>query len=105
MKEIDRLQKQIIDELHSLILHLEKYEEKQWADYFRKMKLQIENGDIRAIIQLTRIRGGMGSFSDLVSCKINGHNIEKQDEHYANLELMRLGDKVIASAFKIKRSY
>ena len=103
MKEIELLQDRILSELNLLINHLDKYEEKNWSDYFRKMQRLIQNGDTRAIDSLNSIRGGMGSFNDLVICKMNKHKIEKDQEDFANSELMRLGGLVLKSADKLKR--
>jgi len=103
MEEMDLLQDRILGELNLLINHLDKYEEKNWSDYFRKVQRSIDNGDIRAIDSLNSIRGGMGSFNDLVICKMNKHKIEKDEENFANSELMRLGDLVLKSADKLKR--
>jgi len=103
MTETDKFQGIILVDLTTLIKHLDKYEEKHWSDYFRKIHRLIDNGDLRAIESLNKMRGGMGSFFDLVICKINGHIIEKEDEDFANSELMRLGDLVLKSADKLKR--
>ena len=102
MIEIDKLQDRIIEELDSLIKHLDKFEEKYWSEFFRKIKKLIDNGDTRAIDSLTNIRGGMGSFTDLVICQLNGHTIEKKEEDFANTELQRLGNIVLKSADSLK---
>ncbi len=103
MKETDKLHNIILDDLTALIKHLDKYEEKNWTDYFRKVQTLIENGDLRGLESLNNMRGGMGSFFDFVICKVNGHTIEKEEEDFANSELMRLGDLVLKSADKLKR--
>ena len=103
MSEINIIQDRILGELEMLINHLDRYMERTWSDYFREIKTLIDKGDTRAIDSLNNIRGGMGSFFDLVICRINGHSIEKNEEEFANRELMRLGDLVLKSADKLKR--
>jgi len=63
----------------------------------------IDNGDFRAIDSLNSIQGEMGSFTDLVICKMNKHKIEQHEEVFANTELLRLGGLVLRSADKLKR--
>lgn len=103
MTEIDKLQDILLTDLNILIQHLDRFEEKFWSDYFRKVYKLIDNGDLRGLDSLTTMRGGMGSFTDLVICKLNGHKIEKTEEDFANIELMRLGELVFKSADKINR--
>jgi|AntRauTorckE5430_2_1112549.scaffolds.fasta_scaffold28489_1 hypothetical protein len=103
MTDTDKLQDLLLIDLKTLIQHLDKYEVKFWSDYFQKISKLIDNGDIRGLDSLTNMRGGMGSFTDLVICKINSHAIEEKKEDFANSELMRLGELVFKSADKLKR--
>lgn len=103
MTDSDKLQDLLLINLKALIQHLDKYEVKFWSEYFQKINKLIDNGDIRGLNSLTSMRGGMGSFTDLVICKINGHTIEEKEEDFANSELMRLGELVFKSADKLKR--
>ncbi|NLR95095.1 DUF6966 domain-containing protein [Flammeovirga agarivorans] len=103
MEETDFLQNRILDELNLLINHLDKYEEKNWSDYFRKVQRLIDNGDVRGVDSLNTIRGGMGSFNDLVISKMNGHKVEKNGENFANLELMKISKLVFKSVDELKR--
>ncbi len=97
------LQDKLIDELEHLITHLKKYDEENWASIFSQTQKMIDNGDIRGLEALKKMRGGMGSFIDLVICQINGHRIEKSEEDFANTELIRLGNCVFAAADKLNR--
>lgn len=103
MTKTDKLQDIILVDLTALIKHLDKYEEINWSDYFRKIHRLIDNGDLRGVESLNNMRGGMGSFTDLVICKINGQTIEEKEEDFANSELIRLGELVFKSADKLKR--
>ena len=98
-----KLQDKLIEQLESLISHLDKYEEKDWSLIFSKIKKLIDNGDRRGIDSLKNMRGGMGSFTDLIICQINGHRIDKNEENFANIELMRLGNLVLNTADKLNR--
>jgi hypothetical protein len=90
--------------LNKLISFLDKYNEKSWSKFFSNLKEQVENEKKQAVISLTQMRGGMGSFSDLVICKINGHNIDRQNEVEVNEELMQLAEDVFSLARKIRIS-
>ena len=98
-----KLQDKLIEQLESLISHLDKYEEKDWSLIFSKIKRLIDNGDRSGIDSLKNMRGGMGSFTDLIICQINGHRIDKNEENFANIELMRLGNLVLNTADKLNR--
>ena len=63
----------------------------------------IDNGDRRGIDSLRNMRGGMGSFTDLIICEINGHRINKSEENFANTELIKLGNLVFTTADKLNR--
>ncbi|WP_053978611.1 DUF6966 domain-containing protein [Mangrovimonas xylaniphaga] len=97
------LQDKLIQQLESLISHLNKYDEKNWSLIFSKIQKLIDNGDRRGIDSLRNMRGGMGSFTDLIICEINGHRINKSEENFANTELMRLGNLVFTTADKLNR--
>jgi len=58
---------------------------------------------LRGLESINNMRGGMGSFFDLEICKINGHTIKKEEEDFANSELMRLGELVLKSADKLRQ--
>ncbi|RYE56470.1 MAG: hypothetical protein EOP48_07960 [Sphingobacteriales bacterium] len=93
---------ELANRLNALISFLEKYNEKSWSKVFSDLKEQVENEERQAVISLTQMRGGMGSFSDLVICKINGHNINRQDEAEVNEELMQLAEDVFSLARQIR---
>ena len=97
------LQDKLIEQLQTLIVHLDKYEEKNWSIIFSKIQKLIDNGDRRGIDSLKNMRGGMGSFTDLIISQINGHRIDKNDENFANKELMRLGNLVFDMVDKLNR--
>lgn len=100
---MNELQDKLIEELERLINHLEKYEVKSWTEIFLRVKRLIDNGDRKGIDSLKNMRGGMGSFTDFVICQINGHKVEKNQEGFANRELMRLGNLVFSTADKLNR--
>lgn len=97
------LQDRLIKELEDLIAHLNQYEEKNWASIFTGIKKLIAQGDRRGVDSLKNMRGGMGGFTDLIICQVNGHKIEKNQKPFANTELMRLGDLVFSTAEKLNR--
>lgn len=97
------LQNKLIEQLENLIAHLNKYEEKSWSIFFSKIQKLIDNGDRRGIDSLRNMRGGMGSFIDLIICEMNGHKVEKSEENFANTELMRLGNLVFKTTEKLNR--
>ncbi|RSK41336.1 DUF6966 domain-containing protein [Mangrovimonas spongiae] len=97
------LQDKLIEELQNLTDLLDKYDVKNWSLTFSKIQKMIDNGDKRGIDSLKNVRGGMGSFTDLVICQINGHRIMKNEEDYANTELIRLGNLVFNTADKLNR--
>lgn len=100
---MNELQDRLIKELGDLITHLNTFEEVSWSSHLKKVRKLIDNGDRRGLDSLKNIRGGMGSFNDLVICQINGHKIEKTQENFANIELMRLGEIVFTTADKLNR--
>jgi hypothetical protein len=100
---MNELQDRLIKELEDLITHLNTYDEKNWASIFIKIQKLIDLGDRRSLDSLKSMRGGMGSFTDLVICQINGHNIDKNQEDFANKELMRLGGLAFKSADKLNK--
>ncbi|MDB4297352.1 hypothetical protein N9901_01215 [Flavobacteriaceae bacterium] len=73
--------------IHSIIILLEMYDENSWVESFKKSQFSIENNEFLAIYNLKKIYGGMGSFNDLVICKMNKHKIEEEDETTVNNEL------------------
>jgi hypothetical protein len=97
------LQDRLIKELEDLITHLNTYDEKNWASTFLKIQELIDLGDRRGLDSLKSMRGGMGSFTDLVICQINGHKIDMNQEDFANKELMRLGGLTFKSADKLNK--
>lgn len=101
--DINKLQDRILNELSQLIQHLEKYKEKHWSNYFNKVRTMIDNGDMKGIEVLNNMCGGMGSFFDLIISDINGYSVEKDEENFANKELMKLADSVFKTADEIKR--
>ena len=100
---MNELQDKLIKELGDLIAHLNIFEEGNWSSIFIKVQKLIDNGDRRGLDSLKNMRGGMGSFNDLVICQINGHKIEKNQEEFANKELIRLGELVFATVDKLNR--
>ena len=100
---MNELKDKLIKELGDLIAHLNIFEEGNWSSIFIKVQKLINNGDRRGLDSLKDMRGGMGSFNDLVICQINGHKIEKNQEEFANKELIRLGELVFATADKLNR--
>ena len=98
---MNELQDRLIKEPEDLITHLNNYEEKNWASIFIKIHKMIDLGDRRGLDSLKSMRGGMGNFTDLVICQINGHNIDKNQEEFANKELKRLGNLAFKSADKL----
>lgn len=100
---MEALTAKLVEELDRLVQHLERYQVTRWRDYFREIKRRVEKGDEEAIGILTRLPGGMNSFSDLVICSINGHRIESHEEDSANETLARLGERVVAVAVQLKR--
>lgn len=97
------LQDKLIEQLQSLIAHLDKYEESKWSEIFSNIQKLIDNGDRRGIDSLKNMRGGMGSFNDLIICQVNGHRVEKNEENFANTELIKLGSAVSNTTDKINR--
>src|SRR5947209_9885804 len=87
-----------------LISVLDKYNEKSWSNFFTHVKEQVENGNRQGVISLTQMRGGMGSFYDLVICRVNGHNIGEQDEAKMNEELVQLAEDIFSFARQIRIS-
>ena len=73
---MNELQDKLIKELGDLIAHLNIFEEGNWSSIFIKVQKLIDNGDRRGLDSLKDMRGGMGSFNDLVICQINGHKIK-----------------------------
>lgn len=100
---MNELQDRLIKEIGDLIAHLNTFEEGNWSSIFTKVQKLIDNGDRRGLDSLKNMRGGMGSFNDLVICQINGHKIEKSQEDFANKELMKLGGLVFTTADKLTR--
>jgi len=100
---MQELQNRLIQELDGLIAYLRKYEEQTWSSTFANIQQLIDNGDRRGLDALKNMCGGMGSFTDLVICQMNGHKIEKEEEDYANKELMRLGSLVFMTADILSR--
>ncbi len=102
LKKVNELQDKLIKELQNLISHLDRYEEKNWSMNFSKIKKLIEHGDKRGIKFLKNMfAGGMGSFNDLIICKMNGHKIKKNEEDFANIELKRLSNIVFITNDKL----
>jgi fructose-bisphosphate aldolase class 1 len=97
------LQDKLIEQLDDLIAHLNKYEEKNWSIIFSKIRKLIDNGDRRGLDSLKNMRGGMGSFTDLIICQMNGHRIKKNEESFVNNELMKLGNQVFETSDKLNR--
>ena len=93
---------ELTNRLNELISFLDKFNEKAWSKFFSDLKEQVENENRQAVVSLTQMRGGMGSFYDLVICKINGHNIDRQDEAEVNEELMQLAEDVFSLARQIR---
>jgi len=100
---MEELQNRLLYELKALITHLDKYGEYDWSQQFSLIKNSINNGNIKGIDALKKVRGGMGSFTDLIICQANGHNINKNEEGFANTELWRLGGIVFSTADDIKK--
>lgn len=100
---MNELQDRLIKELSDLIAHLNIFEEANWSSIFTKIQKLINNDDRRGLDYLKNMRGGMGGFTDLVICQINGHKVEKNQEGFANKELMRLGGIVFGTADKLNR--
>lgn len=100
---VNELQDRLAKEINDLIVHLNKYEEQYWSSTFARVKKLIDNGDSRGLKALANMRGGMGSFTDLVICQINGHKIEKDQEDFANKKLMRLGESIFRTTDQLKR--
>lgn len=88
--------------LSELISLLDNYGERDWSNHFRYFLDLLRNGDQQAIVKLTQINQGMGSFNDLTICKINGHLIERSEENYVNTKLNRLFASIISDAQKIR---
>ncbi len=106
LQRVNELQDKLIEELQKLIVHLDRYEEKNWSTTFSKIQKLINNGDRRGIDALkSMMRGGMGSFIDLIICQVNGHKIDKSEENFANEELRRLGNIVSNTADKLNREW
>lgn len=95
---------ELINRLNKLVSFLEKYNEKSWSKFFIHVKDQIENENRQGVVSLTQMRGGMGSFYDLVICRVNGHNISEQDEVQVNEKLMKLAEDVFSFARQIRIS-
>ncbi len=93
---------ELVARLQELILFLERYNEKSWSKYFIGIKEQLENGNRQGVLTLSQMRGGMGSFSDLVICKINGHEIREEDEAKVNEELIQLAEGVFTQTRQIR---
>ena len=100
---MSELQDRLIAELDALIAHLNTFEEANWSSIFTTIQKLIDSGDRRGLDSLKNMRGGMGSFNDLIICQVNGHKIEKDQENFANKELLRLGGIVFATADKLNR--
>ncbi len=93
---IDELKMQLKD----LIAHLRRYEEKKYLVNFLEILRLLEAKDRRGLDALkSMMRGGMGSFNDLVICQINGHKIEKNEEDFANEELERLKNLIFKTIY------
>jgi hypothetical protein len=93
---------ELVCRLQKLISLLDKYDEKSWGKFFNSLKGQVENGNRQGVVALTQVRGGMGSFYDLVICRINGHDIQAEDEAKVNEELMQLAEDVFSLARQIR---
>ena len=100
---MEELQNQLLLELNKLITHLEKYNVSSWVIIFKKIESQIDNGNRLGIDALKNMRGGMGSFTDLVISAINGHNVKKEEENQANNQLMLLSNSVFTTVDKLNR--
>ncbi len=101
MKE---LQDKLIQELENLIAFLNIYEEYNWSLTFVKVKKVIKGDPKYGLQILNDVNGGMGSFTDLVICQMNGHNVNKDQENLVNEELRRLSDIVFSTAYKFSRA-
>lgn len=73
--------------------------ERHWAETVERALLNLEMGATkRWIEEILSWYGGMGSLNDLVIAKVNGHNVEPQDEQALNAELARLTSALYARA-------
>ena len=95
---------ELANRLNNLIAFLDKYNEKSWSKGFNALKEQVENGNREGVVSLTQMRGGMGSFYELVICRINGHDIQAEDEAKVNEELTQLTEDVFSLARQIRVS-
>lgn len=101
---MSKLQDQLLVDLKKLIDHLEKYEESSWSGFFKKVHHLIDHGQLHGVEALNKMPyGGMGGFLDLIICVQNGHKIQKNEEKFANEELMRLGNEMMKSHEKLRK--
>ncbi len=99
-----KLHSELLLSLEKLIQLLLKHGEETWGKGFSDLKELIESGNKQGVISLTQMRGGMGSFFDLAICKINGHNIEPEEEAKVNKEIEMLSVKIFDMAREIRIS-
>lgn len=69
---------------------LSRYGETRWIPVLRKADQELAGGDGHGVLRLIGIFGGMGSFNDLVLCRINHHKISQAEEDPANTRLRQL---------------
>lgn len=61
-----------------------------WATRLNAIRRAILQGDEDSLLQLRHSFGGMGSLSDLILCKENGHAIDQPEVAEANENLQTL---------------
>lgn len=80
----------LLTTIGEIVALLRRHGENRWIANLTKAAAELERGDGHGLLRLSGMGGGMGSFNDLVLCRINRHVITAEQEAPANERLQAL---------------
>lgn len=89
--------------IREIVVLLTRHGECHWVATLEKAATELERGDGHGVLRLLGMCGGMGSFNDLVLCRLNHHKITAEQEAPANELLQVLIDDMLALANRLRR--
>lgn len=97
---------ELVEQLTACEALLRSAGEEFWASKLSQvLKKNGDKIDLFVIEQILSWYGGMGSFSDLLISKYNGHNLSGRDEREINRELNNLRSAMFIEATKLSKLY
>jgi len=90
--------------LEEIVQLLRTHGEEHWRARLSRDLDLIRAGDLYGVEHLLSAYGGMGSFTDLVLCPENGHEIARSEVDSANDTLRRLSSKAWELARGVQRA-